>query len=320
MKKKIKELINGIKKYINNIKLKRYYIENTMEGRSYFAIFLDSLVIKVILFILGFIYFFIRTNSLGFTATITVQLILLFWIINGRIKKSRLNTAKKEVYDKVAKEKIFGDLINKTPYEYLSYLKSALEKYKVEDIKLFHQTDVDMLANLDGNRIGIKCYQYNKDYKVSSNHVREFFLTLNKMDINEGIIITTSTFSEDAKELLPKLKDHGKLHLMDIEEIVKLFKQVELYPSDNDIKKIILDKISDKKRRMKEYKNEILSKSKIGKYIIIGLVIYLWGGFTPFETYYNLVALILILLAIISFGKYISSFIYVDSANEEEIL
>ncbi len=322
MNMKGKGFLIGIKKLVNESiikrKLNKYYLEKNTSGKTYLAVFFDAILIKIVFVIIFFIYFFIRTSDYLFSGIITIQFLILYCLILFKVRKIKMKKIVDEVNYQVAKRKIYKDLINKTPYEFIEEIKSNLEKCSFEDLHISNDKDVDLLGKFKGNIFGIRCFQHNNDYKININIVREFFLTLKKLDIEEGMIITTSAFSEDVNEFLPKLENCIKIHPVNIDRLLNIMKKAGSYPSEYEIEKIILNHIKERRKKLNEYRDTVLSKGKSFKYIIIGVIINMFGKFTPYTLYYEIVSYILIFLGLISTGNYLVNLLKSNTENKAD--
>lgn len=313
----INNIQNRIKKINKNIKLNRYYQKKATKDKSLTANLLDKLLSRMIILVGFYVFFFIITKDNLFSLIISIQFFLLFNFIIYKINKLKISRAKETVNAQIAKNKIIKDLTNKAPYEFFEVIRLALEKCNVEGLELLLKKEIDMIGKLNGNKIGIKCFQYNEDYKVSFKEIREFFLELKELGIDEGIIITTSSFTEDVSEFMPKLKEHVKLHLIGQDKLVKMWDTAELYPSIQEIQNLILSEVAENRKKFKEYRKIALAKGKSIKYFLIGTVIYFWGRITPYEFYYRIVSYILFSLGIITVGRYIISIMKPKTEKEE---
>lgn len=305
------------KKVMSNRRLDHYYLKKTAEGKTYLAMLFDAILVKFVVLFALFIFFYIRTFDMLFSSIITIQFLILYMLISYKIKKMRLRKAIDKVNEQVAKKKIYKDLINKTPYEFIEIMKSNLEKCDFSKIQMVNQRDLDLVGEYNNKKIGIKCFQFSKDYKVGINIIRDFFLALRNQELEEGIIITTSSYSEDVNDFLLKLKDHINIRVLDLDRIINIMKKAETYPVKKEIEKIILNQIAEKKKKITEYRDTVVSKKKFARYFIIATVILFFGKITPYELYYQIVAGILYLLGLISTGNYVVNLL--KSNTEDKI-
>lgn len=311
----LSKLRNNVSQFFDKRKLKRYYLKRSSNDKTYLAIILDTVVSRIIITVIFFAYFLYMTSDPIFSSILSIQFFILYNLIVHRIKSIRVRKVIGETNNEIGKKKILNDLINKTPYEFIENIKEVLEKGSFEDIKIILEKDIDMIGKLNGENIGIRCYQYKGNNNVDIKDIRDFFLKLRELNIEEGFIITTSSFDEDAQDFLQKLEKYAKLHLVDLEGLIKLMKKAKLYPSEKEIQKYILKKINEKKRKLKEYRNIVLSKGKASKYMIMSVIIYYFGKLTPFQYYYTIVSYVLLALGMVSIIKYMGS-LFKRSAEE----
>jgi len=300
IKSNLKIVNSKLSEIRKKMKLKKYYVEKLDEGKTYIATIIDKIIFRVIIVLIVFFMLLVNSNSTLFSILITSQLYMIYHFIAYKINKNRMKKRINKINKIVVEEKIFKDLINKPPYEFISYIEEILRKCGFKNIQLLNSKDIDMIASIARRKVGIKCYQYNTDYKVSINNIRDFFLELRRLKIEEGIIITTSTFSKDIDSFLPKLSNYVDIKLFDIVDITKLMKKAELYPSEGEIKRIILSEISESRPRLVNYKETVLSKNKILKYFLIGAILNLFSRITLYQTYYKVASYILISIGIIT--------------------
>lgn len=319
------DIINALKvtkkhidSYRNKKRLKKYYLEEMKKGKSYLAIVLDGIMLRLIITFGFFLYFYIKTNDYLFSFVVAIQFFIIVNLLLYQINTVKLNKVIKRTNEVVAKEEILKDLLNKTPYEFIEYCYDVLENVGLEDLKMLHQRDIDMIGNFKGNSIGIKCLQYEDDYKVTIKDVKEFFLSLKKLDIESGTIITTSTFTEDIKDFLPKLQKHIRIYLLDKDSFVELIKKTELYPKEREIERIIINRVRDRSKKIREYRKNLLSKGKSSKYIFLSIMIYFLGKFTNYQKYYSIVSYFLLILGLASIIKNLIIFLRPQIEKNED--
>lgn len=317
-----KDFFKSFRKYImdkmKKRKLKRFYLEKKGNGKSYAATLFDSIVFKLLFSIASFAFFYFRTEDMWFSIIISVQFLILFSLITYKVNKIKMAKTIKKVNGQVAKREIYKDLTNETPYDFVENIRDNLGKCNIDNLEISSERDLDLIGYFHGEKIGIKCLQYNSDYKVNINIIREFFLSLRKHDLKEGIVITTSSFSEDVKDFLPKLQKHVKIHVIGLDKLIEIMKRAETYPSEKEIQSIILNEIAHKKRRLKEYRDTVLSKGKTTRYILIGIMIYFLGKATNYRIYYTAVSIILITLGIFSIGNHLLGMIKSDVEDKND--
>lgn len=310
LKKKFINIINGMR-------LRRYYSEKPGTGKTYLAIILDKVIFRIIMLISFIFLFYFISESLIFSAIISLQVFVLYNLIMYKINKNKLQKKIFLVNKQVVLKKTLRELLNQSPQDFLDYIIDVLEKYGFDSITKVDRRDIDIVGTISDRKVGIRCLQYDNDYKVGVDIVRDFFIELRRLELTEGVIITTSSFTHEANNLLVKLRKYAQIQLVDIEILLEIIKKADLYPSEAEIKKIILNEISDSRMHFKSYKDVVLSKGKIIKYIFLGMTMIVFGRFTPYTTYYNIVAVIIFSIATISLIVLLIDLFRVDEEKQE---
>ncbi len=312
------KLVKKLTKMSDDMSLRRYYNEKSGSGKTYMAIIIDKIIFRIFIFIALIFLFYFISKSLIFSILISTQVFILYNLVAYRVYKSRMRKKILLVNHQVVLKKTLKELLNQSPHDFLDYLINILEKYGFDSIEKIDRRDIDIIGTIPNRKIAIKCLQYDNDYKVGIDIIRDFFIGLRRLELNEGIVITTSTFTQEANNLLLKLKKYARIQLIDMEGLLEVIKNANLYPSETEIKKIILDEVSDSRIHFKSYKEVVLSKGKIVKYIFLGIIMVIFGRFTPYTTYYNIVAAIIFFLAIISMLILIADLLKVNEEKQED--
>ncbi|WP_352418453.1 restriction endonuclease [Proteiniborus sp.] len=315
-------LKNNLKKKFvnafNSMRLRRYYNEKSRNGKTYIAIILDKIFFSIFVFVSFIFFFFFISESFLFSILISVQAFLLYNLVAYKISKSRMRKKTALVNQQVFLKKTLRDMLNQTPHDFLEYVINILENYGFTSIVKVDKKDIDIIGTIWDKKIGIKCIQYDSDYKVGVDIVRDFFVGLRKLELSEGVIITTSSFTQEANNLIVRLKKYVQIQLIDIEEFIEVMKKANLYPTETEIKKLILNEISDSRMDFKSYKEIVLSKGKIIKYIFLGIIMLIFGKFTPYTTYYNVAAIIIFLIAVVSMIILIINMFKINEEKQED--
>lgn len=317
---RFKNINKKIKIIRNKYLLRRFYLESHNKGKFYGAIILDSIFINIILLI-GFTIILYRfTYDIMFSFIIAIQFFLLYLLMIKKIRKIKISNSVRLTNDKIGQEEILKYLQNKNPYDFTEYVKNILEKCNIKYLENAKLKDIDLVGYYNDNKIGIKCFQYNESYKVGTNDIRSFFLNLRELQLNEGIIITTSSFDNDVNEFLIKTENYAKLNLIDKDKLIKILKKTGEYLSEKEIQKIILNRIIDKKKNLKELGKKSLLKGKFSRYFITGIMLLVLGKMTPFRIYYSIIGYVLLSFSILSIVINVHSILKTKTIQNEEIL
>lgn len=318
MSSHLKSFGNKAKEIMHKRRLNHYYLKRTAEGKSYIAMLFDAILIKLAVLFGLFVFFYLRTLDFVFSSIITVQFLILYLLVSYRIKKIRLRDAIERVNKQEVKKKIYKDLINKTPFDFVEFIKDNLEKCNFSNLQMVNQRDLDLVGVFKNKTVGIRCFQFTKDYKVDANITRDFFLALRDKQIEEGVIVTTSSFSDDVGDFLHKVEDHIKIRGIDFEKTISIMKKAETYPTKKEIEKIILNQMQKNRGKAVEYRDRVVTRKKIKWYFISAIAIFIFGQITPYAMYYRAVAWILVLLGLISAGNYVWNLLKSNTEDKTE--
>ncbi|KNF09955.1 mrr restriction system domain-containing protein [Gottschalkia purinilytica] len=296
-------VISSTKRFNNNLKIKKFYTEKTGNGKSYIASSMDKALLSFLIWIFIFVYIYYKSNSFFLSTIISTQFIILYIILIRKINKRKLEKNIENIDKSIILNKVYKDIIDYSPDEFVNYIKDVLEKCTLKDTQILNKKDIDLIGILNEKKLGIKCYQHNKEHNVSVSNVRSFFLELRELNIDEGIIITTSDFSDEAVEFSNKVKEHKKIKLINLNNFLNIMKKANMYPSKKQINEMILEEISDNKKRIKDYGKNVISQSNMKKCFILGIVLLAFSKITPFAKYYRIVAYVLIFLGLVSLIK-----------------
>lgn len=101
-------------------------------------------------------------------------------------------------------------------------IKNLFEKqgYLCENVKSSHDIGVDLFIDnyYENKKVAVQCKKYDLNKKVALNTILTFLQQLTLLNIDIGLIITTSTFTESAIEFVKNLKDK-KIELWDINKL-----------------------------------------------------------------------------------------------------
>lgn len=95
-----------------------------------------------------------------------------------------------------------GNLLNLNPFEFEKLISELFEKmgYQTELTSKTGDYGVDVIARDDNNIIAIQCKKYSDNTKVSNVDVQKLLGAMMKVKAKKSILITTSDFTNQAKE------------------------------------------------------------------------------------------------------------------------
>lgn len=287
---------------INNRKriLKNYYSKELRRGKTYRASILDRILLYGILFIILGLLLTIKSNRLLLSIFMSGIALYFIIIINSAVLSSSKNKKVKHIKEKLKKQKITREISNLNKEDFIQYIQKLLEEYyntKVE--RALGPLDLKLIK--DGDTFGIKCIKYTMDDRISTREVELFMNDLNSLDLDDGIMITSTYFSDG-------IMDDSKIILMDFDHIVQMLKDLNQYPKDEDIEDYIVDRFTDNRNEIKNQVKEF-DKRKIIQLYGLCAVFYLLSYFISFPLYYKIMAVITFVIATIVSGYKISEYI-----------
>ncbi len=287
---------------INNRKriLKNYYSKELRKGKTYRASILDRILLYGILFIILGLLLTIKSNRLLLSIFMSGIALYFIIIINSAVLSSSKNKKIKHIKEKLKKQKITREISNLNKEDFIQYIQKLLEEYyntKVE--RALGPLDLKLIK--DGDTFGIKCIKYTMDDRISTREVELFMNDLNSLDLDDGIMITSTYFSDG-------IMDDSKIILMDFDHIVQMLKDLNQYPKDEDIEDYIVDRFTDNRNEIKNQVKEF-DKRKIIQLYGLCAVFYLLSYFISFPLYYKIMAVITFVIATIVSGYKISEYI-----------
>lgn len=286
----------------NTFRIKRYYSIKTNNGRGYLASIADKIILRIIMFVSLFIYLYIKTKMIIVAMIIPITVTIIYSIFAHKINSKKLNENIKMINKELIIKKIYTNLMNKSTDSYIDYIKEIMLYYGIKDMIKTIRRDLDIIGLSGKEKIGIKCYQYSEDHKVDRNDIKNFFIEIRDKNINKGIIITTSSFSEQAQEFFKNIETIDIKFLV-IEDIIDIIRETSLYPKNKDIEKMILKELDDNRLKVKNESMKIVSKSNTKSCIVAGIVIILFSKFAIFKLYYKIFGIILIGLGMVPIIK-----------------
>lgn len=297
-------------------RIKRYYKIKANNGMGFLASILDKLIFRSIIFLVIFIYIKSIIKSISMSISLIFMIITVYTLLAYKINNKRLKEGIKIINKNLIIEKIYRKLMNKSTDSYVEYMKEILLNFGVTDMRNTLSKDLDIVGIKNGGEIGIKCYQYSEEHDVDENDIKNFFIDIRDNDINRGIILTTSSFSDEARTFFENI-EYVSVIFLTIEDIIEIIKETSLYPSERDIEEMILKELDNKRIKVKNEGKKIISKDNTKSCIIAGIVIILFSKVTIFTTYYKIFGSLLIILGIVPLIKTLVSLIL--SENTEEI-
>lgn len=269
--------------------LNSYYTEKMKDGKSMKASFLDWIFITIIAVLFFLITIFNSTKDILWAIILTTVLMLIYlfglitWKNRTRIKKIGI------INENIGKEEILKGIEKRGRDDFLLYIKDLLEKY-YKTIFFEYDSHIDFIGEINGEIYGVKCIKSSLENKVNLKDIKNYIIDMKSKNIDEGIIVTNSHFTEEVKEQTNYL-------LIDFDQIKNMLKEINQFPTIEEIEDIVITKYKSEKGTL-EGKLGLPMKDKIYKFILLGIVLYIVSSFVSYSLYYRIMAFILITIGI----------------------
>ena len=288
------EELSIFKDYFNRVRrnliLNNYYTKKVNDGKSIRASFLDWIFITIVIALFFFITTFNTTKKIIISIILTGVLMFfyLFALINWK-QRTRIKNITR-INKEMANKEVLKELAKYGNRDFVLYIKDLLEKY-YETTFFEYDNHIDFIGEINEEIYGVKCFKNSLENRVTMKDIENFTVEMKKKNIQEGILITNSYFSDGVKEQIDYL-------LIDFDQIIEMLIKVEQFPPKEEIEEIIISKHKDKKGNLKESLS-LNRKDKIYKFILLGIVLYIFSSFVSYSLYYRVMAYVSIFTGII---------------------
>lgn len=245
------------------------------------------LLIAFVLFLV-LIYFSRSTTVSVLISIFTTTAFSLILLIFSRKKVSRyIEQDLKRIKEKCLLEALTFMTIDEYA-EYLNVLLGGLEDVQV--------TDMGFTAKMDD---AIICAFHNHPSdKCGVSHVlhvlREFF-------DKSLVLVSLSEFDENAKKLCAH--SGQVIELLSGSRILELAAEKDMLPNEEDAAERAKMEMNESITTLDKVRETTLSRAKVKRYVICGVIVMLWPLVTGFQVYYPIIAMLCFVLAILAYRK-----------------
>lgn len=263
--------------------LNNYYNSKIKRGKSLYATLFDYFIITAVFFIIMFMLIYSISNRLVVSLLIASLLasfyVSLVYVRNKKMKNKKIA----QINDEIAHKQLIKEISKYTNRDFILKIKEMLERYYNT---IFHEGGkyIDLIGEINGEIYGVKCFRNSIDTNVSFKDLENFILELETQNVKEGIIVTSSFFSDEVREKVNYI-------LIDFEQLKGIMKEIDQYPTREEIEDYIVSNYNYKKNNMKKVLKD-KSKDRVYKFIILGIVLYVFSYFVPYKAYYKVIAFV----------------------------
>lgn len=268
----------------------RYYRKQMNGGRSIVARTIDFVIFRLFLAFMLFwlLLFFSRsfTVSILISIFLTIAVSLVLFLIN---QKRTERFIKKDL--KRIKEKCLLETLTFMTFEQFSdYMNKILDG--IDNVQPWEK-------GFTAKKDNVKVYAFH-------NHPRSNVDVSDILDVLRGnneslILVSLSAFTENAKRLCESMTED--IALIPGSEVLKLAAKHNMLPDEEEAEQRSKNEMNASLITLEKIKQTTLSKTKIKRYVICGVIVMLWPLMTGFKFYYPIIAAGCFLLAVLAFRK-----------------
>lgn len=174
--------------------------------RSFLNRVLAGLVAILVVFAVV-VYVFQTTPGLGLLIFAVLPIIVLLGMVwfRGRGRRAAEREAAEHARQRIETARHIGPLLTGSGPEFELAVADVLRAYGYDLQRVGGAGDrgVDLVGtDADGWKVVVQCKRYGPDNKVGSPAVQSFMGTIFNQDAEQGIFVTTSTYTRQARELV----------------------------------------------------------------------------------------------------------------------
>lgn len=268
----------------------RYYRKKMHGGRSLVARTIDLVMFRLLIAFMLFwvlLYFsrsFMISIIISIFLTIAVSLAILL------INRKRTERFISEDLNRIKEKYLLETLTFMTIGQFSDYMDKLLD-------------GIENIAPWDK---GFTAYKDAATVYAFHNHPRSNIDVSDILDVLRGnteplILISLSEFSENARKLCESMVED--ITLIPGSSVLKLAAKHDMLPNEEDAEQRAKNEMNASILTLEEIKQSTLSKAKIKRYVICGVIVLLWPLIAGFKFYYPIIAAICFLLAVLAFKK-----------------
>lgn len=286
---------NAIVRNRRDKNIKDYYLKKMKNGKSYNAVFIDSLFLKAVLVFVFFLIVYKVGNNFLIAMLLSLFVFIVLLCLSYHIKKQQFLVGVKEINDDLGKKRIIKEISYYTNSEFVEYVKCVLESYYSTNFTKLESSDMDLIGRIDGKNHGIKCIRLPQDERVTNKEVKSFQHSFKNANLKGGILLTSSYFVDEMKNEVI-----NNIMLMDLDNFLTIIKEVNMYPTKKEIEEHILSRHAENKRKLLSSREKVFTSHKIKRYLFLSLCLFLLSKIATYSLYYLIMSVVSILLGVVS--------------------
>jgi len=304
-----KSLLNLNKKFKEK-RLNAYYLSHSGVSQSYNSRLINYFFTRFLVLISAFLIFIFVSEGKHVYASFIAgsSVLIIYHLIVKTIEQKKLDKIIKQVREKVATEDFWKKIQTLDKDAFVLFLKEILEKLPdFSDVEIADNLDsegINLICKHKGEWSAIQCHLLDGDDAVEARNARELSRAMSKRKYKKGFIISTTDFRDNTKLFCNLIKEKRQINLLSKKELIEMAKDAGKFPSEEEVKNLILKKVEHRERVWQEAREKIFARPRIMSYFIYGTFLILLSmviNLRILKYIYFICALVLYMFGIIGF-------------------
>ena len=278
-------------------RMRSYYKHAFYGNRGLFARAVDFIALRVVIFVLSYLWFSTLSKDTVKGAVLAAILTLMVTVALELCKNIRLENFIAKKRNELCREYLFEQLVVMQRDSFLTIVSDLITSMGYTVVKphpfgliCSHQEGLTLVCAM----------QNHPDNPVEAQQVLDCYRAALRHNLSSAILISTSPFSEKARSFSKKLNGFS-LRLISREKLLNLAHQAHMLPDEQQVEEALALELEQKQLTLKRLKKEALSDKKTKAYAICGIILFIAAYVTGQMIYYPAMAGVCFTLAFISY-------------------
>ena len=286
----------------NSRRFKDYYLSSKEDTRGKSAKVLDYIIGRVVTFFMILLTALMALQRLVPALVCTVGLFSIIQLISIRIRSKKLERMRVQKRRHIGSQKILQDIMNKTQEELSLFFQELLIGTGFTNLKELESGP--KLIRYEGiynqERLLMLLYVNRPEVEIELKDIKECMGRLKEENMTRALVMTTTDYTIDCRQFVEAGIYPYRIILMNRDLTLKLLEKNRMFPGEDVIDELVENKISKGEARWAQYKERMATGKKVRGYLMLAIFLIFTGGYTPYTTYYFVMAGISISMAFIS--------------------
>ncbi|MDL2225278.1 hypothetical protein LJC20_03595 [Eubacteriales bacterium OttesenSCG-928-M02] len=278
-------------------KLRAHYKRLLYKGRGPLARALDFVALRIILFLLGWVFFATRLTSVWQGAVMSFIFLAVLSVAVEWYKGKKMARFLVEKREALCHEYQMDQLVVLDPNVFLKVVGRLMNHL---GYRILGMREGALLVEYGGDRSMMFPVQSHRNYEITSQDLLDMVRILKANGLTEMLLVSTSRLSEEASAFQKKIPNLS-LSILRQESLLEEAQKMGLLPGIPEMEAALLKELEEQEMSLGRLRMEALYSGKTRAYLLCGGIILVASAFTGFNLYYPLVAALCFFLAYLSY-------------------